>query len=474
MSWEDFESEREAKNFGSEMYKKLVIKYFQTQGYYLRKNSLFEGTLSDIVMEKSRELLWIEVKNTTVSIFARSDPIMRELFEYFYYWLINKKKFTLVIFVLKIAKKTETKRVLTSEADSSAIKNWFRENIELKLNNKISKKINNASEEDIISFFKSVSIKVCSALGLQERVSKREQIIRKGVNAYHQKILRELKSRRAPINQKSEVIINFMDLVYPEYFWQVESKYRLKKTFFRKLSKSVHQSRFPEFVVPRYESLIPVVRSFEKNLNSLRPFIIGAPYDRKTDFLNSQRKRELLYTSLRRYLWCKGLRRSGSDFFFAYENPIGENSEMIAPIEIQGTKKLKKVSIPRYKEDGTLNFVEHHSINIRLNEYDGNIGLFIWPGFLFTFNGIVRITGDFASRLHRKYLRPEWNRNLNKKSLLLFWEKFLTNDKFVREEDSWFKKFKIKPLERVLVSWTSETVNKDQSRIELFLNTEED
>lgn len=475
MSWEDFESEREARNFGAEMYKKMIIKYFQTQGYYLRKNSLFEGVLSDLIMEKKEEILWIEAKNTKVSIFAKTDPLRRELYEYFYYWLISKesKKFNLIIFTLDIARKTDTKEILTQEANDLKILNWFNDKKNLKLNNDILEKINFATNDEIIQFFKSISVRICSPFGLHQRVKKREQVIRRNINAYHKKLLREVKSRRAPIRERNDIIINFMELEYPKKFWQVKSKYRLKKTFFRKLNpKNDINLRLAEFVVPRFEHIIPVVRSFEKNLNSLRPYIIGQPYDRETRFLEQQRKRELIYTSLRRYLWCKGLRRDGSDFYFAYEEPIDINSkEKFKPIEIQGTKKFKKVSIPRYKDDGTLNFVEHHSLKIRLEEYDDKIGISIWPSFLFTFGGVNRIRGDYASKLHHKYLKPEWNRNQNKRSLLKFWEHFLTSDRFVREKDSWFDNFKIKPLSIQTVPWSSKTVNKDQRRLDLFLET---
>ncbi|KKM99083.1 hypothetical protein LCGC14_1151430 [marine sediment metagenome] len=473
MSWEDFESEREARNFGAEMYKKLIIKYFQTQGYYLLKNSLFEGTLSDIVMEKSGKIIWIEAKNTKVSIFAKTDPLRRELLEYFYYWLITKKekKFGLIIFVINIARKKDTKRILTLEAYNSEILDWFNDKEDLKLTNEVIKKINTATDKEIITFFKSISIKICSPFGLHQRVKQREQEIRRNVNAYHKKILREVKSRKAPIKEKSEIIINFMELEYPVYFWQATSKYRLKRTFFRKLNPSNDFSlRLPEFVVPRFENIIPVVRSFEKDLSPLRPYIIGHPYDRETRFLEIQRKRELLYTSLRRYLWCKGLRRDSSVFYFAYENPLDTDSNVETnPIEIKGTKKPKKVSKPRYRDDGTLNFVEHHSLKIRLEEYDGKIGISIWPSILFTSNGINRIRGDHASRLHRKYLKPVWNRNQNKRSLLRFWEVFLTSENFVREKDSWFNHFKIKSLLKQTVPWSSKTIDKDQERLDLFL-----
>ena len=473
MSWEDFESEREARNFGSEMYKKLIIKYFQTQGYYLLKNSLFEGTLSDIVMEKSGKIIWIEAKNTKVSVFAKTDPLRRELLEYFYYWLISKKKqtFELILFVINMARKKDTKRILTHEADDSEILNWFNDKEDLNLSNEILKKIDSTTDQEIITFFKSISIKICSPFGLHQRVKQREQEIRRNVNAYHKSLLREVKSRKAPIKEKNEIIINFMELEYPKYFWQATSKYRLKRTFFRKLNPLNDISlRLPEFVVPRFEDIIPVVRSFEKDLSPLKPYIIGQPYDRETRFLDIQRKRELIYASLRRYLWCKGLRRDGSYFYFAYEDPIDINSNVkIEPIEIKGTKKNKKVSKPRYLDDGSLNFVEHHSLNIRLEEYDGKIGISIWPSILFTFNGINRIKGDHASRLHRKYLKPEWNRNQNKRSLLRFWERFLTSENFVREEDSWFNHFKFKPLLKQTVHWSSKTVDKDQERLDLFL-----
>lgn len=477
MSWEDFESEREARNFGAEMYKKLIIKYFQTQGYYLRKNSLFEGILSDIIMEKGNEIIWIEAKNTYVSIFAKSDPLRREIFQYFYYWLISKeeKKFNLVIFAINLTKKNETKNVLTNEAIDSAILNWYNEKSNLKLDDKILNKLNSAKNEDIIKFFKSISVKICSPFGLHQRVKKREKELRKSPSAYYKKLLKEVKNRKDPIKKKTNIIINFLELEYPNIFYEVTSKYRLKKTFYKKLNpKKDSDIRFPEFVVPRFESLIPVVRSFERNLNPLRPYIIGEIYERNIDDLSTQRRRELLYTSLRRYLWCKGLRRSNIDFYFAYEQPLEiEPEEKASPIEIKGIQKAKIVTRPRYKENGTLNFVEHHSVNIRLEEYDGKFGLSIWPGFRFTSDGVNLITGDHASRIHRKYLKPEWNRNLNKRGLIKFWEHFLIQDNFIREKDSWFNTFKIKPLLIEEMGWSSETIKIDEQRIDIFLKNGE-
>lgn len=472
MSWEDFESEREARNFGAEMYKKLIIKYFQTQGYFLRKNSLFEGILSDIVMEKGDEVIWIEAKNTKVSIFAKSESLKRELYEYFYYWLISKtKKSNLVVFALNISHKEKTKKVLTTEAEDDEILEWFNDREGIKINPDILEKIKNANKKQIIEFYKSVSIRICSAFGLFQRVKEREEEIRKNVNAYHKKLLREVKSRKAPNKKKNDIIINFMELEYPKVFWQADSRYKLKKTFYRKLNPDKDMNlRLPAFVVPRFEDIIPVVRSFERNLRILRPYIFGNIYDKSTRILGIQRKRELIYESLRRYLWCKGLRRYGNTYCFAYNEPLKSKPKVkVDPIEIMGTKKPKRVSIPQYRENGRLNFVEHYSLQIKLDEFDGKIGISIWPSFLFTYNGICRITGDHASRIHRKYLKPEWNRNPNKRSLLKFWEKFLTSENFVREKDSWFDNFRIKPLLIETVSWSSETVDKDQERMDIFL-----
>jgi len=50
MSWNDFESEREALHYGGEMYKKEVIRYYQTKGYFLLSSSSHEGALSDLVI----------------------------------------------------------------------------------------------------------------------------------------------------------------------------------------------------------------------------------------------------------------------------------------------------------------------------------------------------------------------------------------------------------------------------------------
>ena len=473
MSWEDFESEREARNYNSELYKKYIIRYYQTQGYHLTKNSLNEGTLSDIIMDNKKENLWIEAKNTQVSIFAKSDNLRHEIFDYFYYWLILRpeRRFRFVIFANKFNKKNQTKKVLTREAEKEEILNWFNNKEGLNFDEKKVEKLNSANESEILEFFRNTDVKVCSLLGLVERVRDREDIFRKNLNSQHKRLLREIKNRRDPTREKDNLILNFMELQYPQKFWQVKSKFKLKKTIIDKV-RSEEKQRLPEFVVPRFEAPEPVVRSFEKNLNVLRPHISGPVYDHDTDRLDIQRKRELLYTSLRRYLWCKGLRRWESDFFFAYDEPIDDKPKgSVEPIKINlPNRKIKTVTKPIYRPDGTLYYVEHKSVFIRLNEYDGKMGLFIWPGFIFTRNGVNAITGDHSSNLHKKYLNPKWNRNPSWRLRLEFWSDFLTSDYFSRDKDPWFNEFIIKPLMEHTVNWSSKTIGVNDTRIDKFFN----
>jgi hypothetical protein len=473
MSWEDFESEREARNYNSELYKQYIIRYYQTQGYHLAKNSLNEGTLSDIIMKNKNENLWIEAKNTQTSLFAKSNNLRSEIFDYFYNWLILRpeRRFKFVIFANKFSKKNDTKRILTREAEKGDILNWFNDQEEINLGEKKLNKINSASESEILDFFRNTDVKVCSFSGLVERVRDREDIFRKNLNSQHKRLLREIKNRRDPIREKDKVILNIMELEYPQIFWQVRSKFKLKKTIIDKV-RSKENERFPEFVIPRFEAPEPVVRSFDKNLNIFRPHIVGPIYDRGTDRLDFQRKRELLYTSLRRYLWCKGLRRWESDFFFAYDEPIDEKpKDSVEPIKINlPNRKLQTVTKPIYKPDGTLYYVEHKSIFIRLDEFESKIGLFIWPRFVFTYNGINTITGDHSSNLHKKYLNPKWNRNPSWRLSLKFWSDFLTSDYFTREKDPWFDEFKIRPLMEYTVNWKSKTIGVNDTRIDKFFN----
>ncbi|MFX1345431.1 MAG: hypothetical protein ACFFAI_10015 [Promethearchaeota archaeon] len=468
MSWEDFESEREARNYNSELYKKYIIRYYQTQGYSLVKNSLYEGTLSDIIMEKGKEKVWIEAKATSVSIFAKSDKLRSEIFDYFYHWLRLRpeKRFKFVIFAFKFSKKKETKKIVTADAEDVHILNWFKDQEDLNIEKKKLKKINSAKESEIFDFFKSIDVKVCSLLGLLDRVKEREKIIRKSLSSQQRKLLREIKHRKDPIKEKDLILLNFMELVYPQIFWQVRSVFKLKKTIIEKVSSDISQ-RIPEFVVPRFEAPEPVVRSFEKNLNILRPHILGPIYDRETNRLDIQRKLELLYTSLRRYLWCKGLRRWKNNFFFAYEEPIDKSKEKIDSIKIKlPDRKPKTLTKPIYRLDGTLYYVEHKSIYIRLDEFDGKIGLFIWPEFIFSEDGINVITGYHSSNLHKKYLNPKWNRNPSWKLRLQFWSDFLSSNHFTREKDSWFEDFRIKPLSSYTIGWKSKTIGVNELRID--------
>lgn len=471
MSWENFESGREAKNYNSELYKKFIIRYYQTLGYHFSKNSYFEGTLSDLVMEKKEEIIWIEAKNTKVSIFAHTDYLRKEIFLYLYNWLKlrPKKRFKFVIFASSFSKQKRTKMIFTTEASEKDILNWLGDQDDLDIDEKVLKKINSASKSEIVKFFKNTDIRISTLTGLIEKVKEKEEIIRKSVNSQHKRLLREIRNRKDPIHEKDDLLINFLKVDYPKVFYQAASKYKLKKTFFKKLK---NEERVPEFVVPRFEAKEPVVRSFEKNLNPLRPCITGNVYSKETDRLNKQRKRELLYTSLRRYLWCKGLRRWRNQFYFAYDEPQNEKSvKKIDPIKINlKNRRAKQVTKPMLKEDGSINFFEHKSVLIRLEYLDENIGLFIWPSFLFTLDGINVIEGDYASRLHQKYLNPNWNRNPSRRNRLKFWGDFLTSDYFIREKDPWFVEFKINPLLTYTVDWISKTININQQRIDkIFL-----
>ena len=464
MSFNNFLGEREALTYGSEMYKSTVIRYFQLEDYSVKTSSSQEGHLPDLIMIKEGEPdLWIEVKRTKVSIFEKK--FKKEILDYFCYLLRRKSRHRVkfVIFTEGITRHNDTKDILTSEANLDKIKEWISDNENLNLSEDNVKLLSHCSDDEISIFFLNTDVNVCAGYDLELIVQDRRREAQWSPNYKSKKLLDETIRRRSPTKSQSEIITNFMKLNYPKYFFEIDSKYKLKKTIFEKLDTD---ERLPEFAIPRFEDEQAVIRSFESDLSVLSDFTLGSTWKRETNLLEHRRKIELLQVSLNRWLWCKGFRRLKNEYYIPYENL---NRELLEsenpPITIKGKEKEKQVVKVMYK-DGTFNFVQHHGLRIRIEKMGDQLGLLIWPIFFFTSNGINQVDRDWNSRLHRRYRTSVYNYNPNKRSEIKFWEDFLQYGDFVREEDSWFAEIKLHPLKIFKVNWIPETIEKDQTTLE--------
>jgi len=473
MSWFDSE-EREGNHFGGEMFKKEVIRYYQTMGYRLITSSSHEGTLSDVIMEKPGEpKIYIETKAGKESIFAQTTTLRKEIFKYFYEWLKleESQKFNMHIVVGGLSKKQETKKIFTSDAIEDNIIKWFQNRDDLNLQTDIEELFRTTSQDLIIKFFRNTTVRIIPSFKLSQIVLEREKEIKRNPDRKAKRLLKEVKSRRRPNNKANEIWTNFLELEFPSRIFYAETRFKRKKTIFDQIN---NQTRLPEFYFAWRENDPCRIYSFDENLEILENSIQGSIQEDKIDCLNFEQQIQFLYTHLRRFLWCKGLRRFKYRFFFAYNPPL--DKELIIPIEEnqpnaienQGPSGLKVVSRPIYRSSGELYYVEHHAIKIKVGILDEKFGIYVWPRWLFSEDGVKIIEGDNASRISRKYLNPIYNRNLNKRSELNFWDSFLTNDDFSREKDLWFNNFRIKSLTRHKVSWISKTVEIDQYRLNVW------
>lgn len=473
MSWYAFLKERESLNYGSDMYKSTVIRYLQTKGYHLESSSSQEGHLADLIMtQDNKPQLWVEIKATKVSIFEKK--FKDEILSYFYEWLILKpdKRFIFCIFAHSFAKSVKSKEIFTRKAKKEMILEWYTDKEGLLISVDKLRILEEATEDEISDFFGSIDVYEVAGYILDRITRKREEKLKKAPNYQSTALLRETISRRKPIRRSSEVILNFMKMKFPTMIWETESKYKLKKTICEKLNEKGFE-RLPEFIIPRFEDQKPVIRTFDSNLDIFFPYTIGSPYQRPFRTLDHQRKVEFLYTHLRRWLWCKGLRRNRYDYYFPYENldvEVGE--KMNPPIKIMGPKGEKLVTKPRFLNETTFNFVEHRALEIRIGFIDESFGIFLWPKFLFTEDGITRIEGDHASNISKKYINPEYTRNSNVRSEINFWEHFLLQKEFIRKPDEWFNDFYLLPLQKETIRWSSQTVHKNQLSLELFMGEE--
>jgi len=475
MSWDNFDI-REGSHYGGEMYKKEVIRYYQTLGYEFRKTSTHEGSLEDLVFEKGNEKrLYVEAKSSGCSIFAKTDKLREEIFKYFVKWLdcSLEKRFELHLFAQEITKHEETQRVLTHKAIPNYILEWFNNRGDLDFDAHERANLDNATKEDIIEFFKSISVKLCSGYKLHNIIIEREDIIRRAPTSYAFKLLKEIKNRQLPVEKRTKVIVNFLELEYPQIFYQIESKYKTNDTIRKKLNPNNEFILHTPYIMP-YDYDPPILFSFDSDLEPLNIVTKGEKVEISINELHPQMKRQLLYEHLRRYLFCKGLTRDKNKYYFAFEEPLNlELSDDNIKIEISredgGLKTVTRALI----KNNRLNFVEHRCIEIELGEIDNKIGLVIWSSFIFTYDGVRSIIRDeHASKIASKYLTPDYNRNLNKRSEINFWNHFLTNDLFKHPKESWFDNFIIKPMKTNYLKWTSKTVELDQERLDLMLESE--
>ena len=424
------------------------------------------------MIKDGKPQLWVEIKATTVSIFEKK--FKKEILAYFYEWLLLKpeKRFTFCIFAHNFAKPIESKKVLARKAKREKILEWYNNKDDLTISEEKIQLLEKATDDEIINFFSSTNVYEVSGYILDGITRKREKKLRKAPNYHATALLQETISRRKPIKESSEVILNFMKMNFPLMTWEIESKYKLKKTICEKLNENGVE-RIPEFIIPRFEDPKPVIRTFDSNLDIFSPYTIGSPYQRPFRTLDHQRKVEFLYTHLRRWLWCKGLRRNRYDYYFPYENLDVEAGESLnPPLKIMGPKGEKQVTKPRFLNEITFNFVEHRAIEIRIGFINGSFGIFLWPKFLFTEDGIIRIEGDHASNIAKKYINPEYTRNQNVRSEINFWEHFLLQKNFIREPDDWFNDFYLLHLQKEIIRWSSQTVHKDQLSLEVFMGEE--
>ncbi len=472
MSWNDFLRERESLQYGGEMYKKTVTRYLQTHGYSLKSSSTQEGHLADLIMEKKNSPdLWVETKDTTASIFEKK--FKKEILQYLINWLVlpENKRFQFAIFAENLRKKDETKLIISLFANKKESMKWVFDSYENNLEKEHVKILNEANNEDMFNFLKSIEVNLVNGYELDIIVSKREKDLKRAPSYKVNVLYDEVKARRLPLKSRSKLTINFLGLDFPNEYWEITSRFKRKGNLLNFFKNE--GLRFPSFSFSAYESKNPIIRTFETDISVFEKCYKDEPIKRKTDELDENKIIWLLKDHFKSFMYCKGLKEFKNDYFFPYRNLSVIKEEDNEPIFVSGPKGPKEVTTVRFK-DGVYNFVEHHGIHADIGKIDDDYGLFIWPKFIFTLDGQIRITGEAAKKISQKYLNPIYNRNSNKRSELNFWEFYLTNTKFYREPQEWMKVFKLISFIKEEFNWSSKSVPLGSHTLINFMDDEED
>ena len=226
MSWIKIGRDREALHYKGEIYKKTVIRYFETKEYSLYSTSSLEGGLSDVIMTKQGSpTIHIEVKDTEISIFQQK--IKNMILKYFCLWNAKKEndKFTFIFFAKKFNRDDESKKVIGSDAELESVEKWLKgkdEEEEKPLKKKKTKKPTKAEKfskkekkilaessiEDRFEFLRSSYVYESSGYDLSEHI---EEYFKKLSKLPESRIIRlydEVIKRKDPVKKPSTILFN--------------------------------------------------------------------------------------------------------------------------------------------------------------------------------------------------------------------------------------------------------------------------
>lgn len=462
-----FFKRRESLTAKSEVYKKSIRAYLESEGYFQTTDSFIEGSFEDMIFHNSRispgKNFLIEAKAEILSF--KSIKFAKELVKYFRSWQIldKDKRFKLIIFAQELKEPEKWENIFNEDNDKEEIKNWIKW-----YNKKREEKDYELLERDISEFANFLSdceFNVATKIDLDNAVAQKEVTSAQSISRIAQSLKKIVDKRRFPNMERSTLLLNILPIEVPTYYFVANTTITTKQEIY---------DLFEGKLIP------PFLYKYDKRLLTFVPFDANNPLNEiisdniiqlpttellKEDTLLSSK---LINIHLRRILWNRGLWRDDSFFYY----PILDDSKIER--SITGPKKRPKIVIRRYdhKEDtiyakrGDVNFFFHHAIELRTPTYWEKPYLEIIPRRYYTHNGSTPIDGEIRAKIDAGFKHPDYDRGPNRISLMKFWRHSLFQSEYYEiEPEDWFNSFQFGDYITIDVNWSPKVIERSQTRL---------
>lgn len=470
---------RESLNWSSESYKEAIREYLDTEGYSQISDSFIEGDLADMVFINPSlavgEKTLVESKATSIS--SADEKLSLEVVKYLVEWLKidPHERFKFFIFAKSITKKVDFKKHYGSDCSKKSVQILI-DKVKGKLDENSQEILKAADLKDIFNFFRKIEIWEASYEVLKAAAASKRKYSKLSLEGYAKNLITEVTRRAQPIQKKTTLVSNLVELTLPDVYYGIRLKYSDSRSIYRHYNEI--EKQIPPFLVGKDD----LVYTFH-NLKVENPFADtakGEPIEIELDEAeNGPFIVWLINQHLRRLFFLKGIRRAPDSNIFFFEPLKGETGKQEKRICINQHGKEKEVTIPYYKgEEGqeeSLNFVFHHAVEASAKRYWDRWFLELRPRKEYSSDGIHLFEGDTKSAIDNKFRNPIFNRSSNRLSSIRFWRYYLLESEFNgTENEKWLQNFRFGDLWETTFGWKPETTPSNQALLEEYGEEEDD
>jgi hypothetical protein len=413
---------REALSGSAELYKKTVVEYLESRGYYVKMDSYVEGTLADCVLSRKGENkeYWLETKATTISLYEAK--FASQLGKYLAEYLIRspQNRFNMILAVHDYRKQRIFKSIY-DELDETNIRK-LREFIINATDKKVKRTIREADFGDIKHFFEDTTVIRATLQGVKENI---EKIHPKPPTApkltdvrYAADVLNRYRTNQ-PLDEEDNLLSNLFALKLPDSIYMAPTEFSSAKEIYKK----------------NPEVIFPIFRLISGKVYSFRPFsaqtalgkILNVESFKKVKLKEWDATKDtsniVLYLVYRRIdeLCRKKVlsydERTESYFFSDYE-------PREVPKKVRwkkaGRSSTRRVIIP-VKKEGTVYYYAHRAVQILVRSLWGEYFIQLIPRWIFSGDCYTPYPGDITDKLNRAYRKSNFTRNRNQLNDVLFW-----------------------------------------------------